>query len=64
MSCLEQYGTNIKSTSLNIYACNVAVDENEDHKPSIEKCTQYDKWPKMKRINRCRSLGKREYLDK
>ena len=40
MSCIEQYGTDIKSTSLNIYACNVAVDENEDHEPSIKKCTQ------------------------
>jgi len=36
MSCLEQYGTDIKLTSLNIYACNVAVDENEDHKPSLK----------------------------
>lgn len=25
---------------VNTYACNVAVDENEDHEPSIEKCTQ------------------------
>ena len=28
---------------VNIYACNVAVDENENHEPSIEMCTQYDK---------------------
>ena len=41
---------------VNTYACNVAVDENEDHEPSIEKCTQYDKWPKRERNNRCRSL--------
>ena len=38
---------------VNIYACNVAVDENEDHEPSIEKCTQYDKWPKGEINNRC-----------
>ena len=25
---------------VNTYACNVAVDENEDHEPSIDKCTQ------------------------
>ena len=39
---------------VNTYACNVAVDENEDHEPSIEKCKQCDKWPKMERKNRCR----------
>ena len=25
------------------YACNLEVDENEDHKPSIEKCTHTKK---------------------
>ena len=33
---------------VNIYACNVAVDENEDHEPSIEKCTQRNDWPRWK----------------
>ena len=37
---------------VNTYACNIAVDENEDHEPSIEKCTQ-DKWPKGEINNRC-----------
>ena len=33
---------------VNTYACNVAVDENEDHEPSIEKCTQRNDWPRWK----------------
>ena len=32
-----------------IYACNVAVDENENHESSIQKCTQCDKWPKREK---------------
>ena len=28
---------------VNTYACNIAVDENEDHEPSIEKCTHTKK---------------------
>ena len=28
---------------VNTYACNVAVDKNEDHEPSIEKCTHKKK---------------------
>ena len=38
---------------VNTYVCNVKVYKNEDHEPSIEKCTQYDKWPKRERNNRC-----------
>ena len=40
---------------VNTYECNEAVDENEDHESSIEKCTQCDKWPKReKKNNRCK----------
>ena len=52
---------------MNIYTCNVAVDENEDHEPSIKKCTQYDKWPKREKKTidaKIKSLGKTEYLNK
>ena len=52
---------------VNTYACNVAVDENEDHEPSIKKCTQYDKWPKREKKTidaKIKSLGKTEYLNK
>ena len=39
---------------LNTYACNVAVDENEDQEPSIEKCTHTKKWlANMEINNRC-----------
>ena len=37
----EQYGT--ISNRRREYACNLAVDENEDHEPSIEKCTHTKK---------------------
>ena len=52
MSCLNnmnQYQIDV----VNTYACNVAVDENEDHEPSIKKCTQCDKFSKRERNNRC-----------
>ena len=37
----NQYKIDIVNTS----TWNLAVDKNEDHEPSIEKCTQRNYWP-------------------
>ena len=44
---------------VNTYVCNVKVYKNEDHEPSIEKCTQINDWPSQKEtIDKIQTLVK------